>query len=144
MKDVKAEAIKQAKDLFDKGEIDLFIGYGKATIPLKSRPLFITKESIESETGEGVEDLVWDSFCSNNLAAYLQKYFENQPNRRKKREAPYPKIGLMAKGCDMRSVVALVKERQVIRENMAILGLPCSGMIDRRRVLEALDGQEVF
>lgn len=142
MKAVETEVRSKAKELFDNGEIDLFIGYGKATIPLKSRPLFITKESMETDAG-GSEAIVWDSFCSNNLAAYLQKYFENQPNRRKKRETPYPKIGLMAKGCDMRSVVALVKENQVIRENMVILGLPCTGMIDRRKVLEALDGQEV-
>ena len=130
----------QAKELFDSEAIDLFIGFEAGTVPLKSRPYFITAEEAASD-GATIEKLVWDSFCSNNLAAYLQRYYENEPNRRKKREAPYTRVGIAVKGCDCRSVVALVKERQVVREAVKLVGVPCAGMIDRRRVLELVDGE---
>jgi len=137
-KAVGNEIQKIAGELFRDDKIDVFIGFERATVPLKSRPCFIGKD----EDGR-IENLVWDSFCTNNLAAFLQKYFENEPNRRKKREKPYPRIGVSVKGCDTRSVVALVKERQVIRENVVLVGIPCQGMIDRRKVQEKVGTAEI-
>ena len=46
-------------------------------------------------------------------------------------------IGIAAKGCDLRSIVALVKERQVQRDGLVVVGVPCRGMIDRRKVESA-------
>lgn len=127
-----AEIRKTAGELFAEDKIDLFIGFEAGTLPLRSRPCFISAR----EAGEdgAMERLVWDSFCANNLAAYLQKYHENEPNRRKPREKAYPRIGIAAKACDLRSIVALTKERQVRRESLVVVGVPCRGMIDRRKV----------
>ena len=135
MTDPRASEIrKTAKDLFRQGKIELFIGFQKGTIPLRSRPLFIRAPEAEP----AVDRLLWDSFCANNLAAYLPKYHENLPNRRKKREQPYPRIGVAAKACDLRSIVALAKERQVRRESLVVVGVPCRGMIDTRKVEAAV------
>jgi formate dehydrogenase subunit beta len=125
-----AEIRKIAKDLLEEGKVELFIGFQEGTVPLRSRPAFVQAEAADS--------LVWDSFCANNLAVYLPKYYENQPGRRKKREKPYPKIGVAAKGCDMRSIVALTKERQVQRDSLLVVGVPCEGMIDTRKVEAAV------
>jgi ferredoxin len=39
--------------------------------------------------------------------------------------------------------VALVKERQAPRENLVLIGVPCTGMVDERKVREAADGAEI-
>jgi formate dehydrogenase (coenzyme F420) beta subunit len=143
MESVRNEIRKIAKELLSEKKVDLLIGYEKATVPLKNRPCFIYTEDVNDENiDEVVNKLEWDSFCTNNLAAFLQKHFENVPNRRKKREEPYPTIGVVVKGCDLRSIVALIKERQVIRENLVLIGVPCQGMIDRRKVEEEA-GEEI-
>ena len=139
MEAISREIRKTADKLFSEGKIDVFIGYEQATVPLRSRPVLLTPDQKDE-----IERLVWDSFCTSNLAAYLQKYFENEPNRRKKREKPYPKIGVAVKGCDARSIVALQKERQVIRENLYLIGVPCQGMIDRRKVMELIGGKDII
>ncbi len=139
MEAVQRQIRSKAAALFDEGTIDLFIGFESGTIPLRSRPCFI--DAAEASNAGPVDRLVWNSFCSNNLAAYLQRYYENEPNRRKKRETPYKRVGIAVKGCDCRSVVALVKERQVVRDSVVLVGVPCAGMIDRRRVIGLVDDE---
>jgi ferredoxin len=39
--------------------------------------------------------------------------------------------------------VALVKERQAPRENLVLIGVPCTGMVDERKVREAVGGLEI-
>lgn len=124
------EIRKIAQGLFAEDKIDLFLGFERGTLPLRSRPCFLRA----GEAPAGVERLVWDSFCANNLAAYLPKYYENLPGRAKKREKPWPRIGIAAKACDLRSVVALIKERQVQRASLVVVGVPCRGMVDVRKV----------
>lgn len=132
MSDSRTKQIRKAAgSLLAEGKVDLFIGFQAGTLPLRSRPAFLRDAA-------AADRLVWDSFCANNLAAYLPKYYENQPGRRQKRDRPYPKVGVAAKGCDMRSIVALVKERQVRRESLVVVGVPCQGMIDARKVEAAV------
>ena len=51
-------------------------------------------------------------------------------------------MAVVAKGCDSRNIVVHLQEGQVQREQLVILGAPCTGMLDRRKVWERLDGQE--
>ncbi len=130
-----AEIRKVAQSLFAEGRIDLFLGFEQGSLPLRSRPCVAH--------ADGTDRLVWDSFCSNNLAAYLPKYYENLPGRPKKRDKPYPRIGIAAKACDLRSIVAITKEKQVRRESLVVVGVPCRGMIDTRKVEAAAGGEVV-
>lgn len=119
------EKIKEkVKKLFKEKKIDIFIGYCKGTLPLRAMPCFIRK-------AEDAERLVWNSYCSNNLAVYLPRFFK--PKKGSKDEK-MPKIGILAKGCDGRSIVGLIKEHQIPRENLYILGIDCSGMIDTKKI----------
>jgi len=128
MSDPRAAQIREvARSLLAEGKVDVFLGFQAGTLPLRSRPVFLRDAA-------AAELLVWDSFCANNLAAYLPKYYENQPGRRQKRDRPYPRVGVAAKGCDLRSIVALIKERQVRRDSLVVVGVPCRGMIDTRKV----------
>jgi len=51
---------------------------------------------------------------------------------------------VVAKGCDVRSIVALMKENQINRDNLYIIGVPCDGMIDRNKVNKLVSGKEVL
>ena len=119
------EKIKETvKKLFKENKIDVFIGYQKGTLPLKAAPFFLKR-------AEDAEKLVWNSYCSNNLAVYLSRFFK--PKKGSKDEN-MPRIGILAKGCDGRSIVGLIKENQVPRENIYIVGINCSGVIDKKKI----------
>ena len=76
-----------------------------------STPVFIEKP-------EDTEKLVWNPACVNNLAVYLPKMAKDK------------KVGIIAKPCDIRSIITLIQERQVKRENLFIIGLGCGGVVD--------------
>ncbi len=63
-------------------------------------------------------ELIWDSNCGINLANYLTDRKE--------------KIGIVAKGCDSRNIVTHIIENKIKREQLYIIGVPCTGMMDKR------------
>ncbi|MBU0545132.1 MAG: 4Fe-4S ferredoxin [Proteobacteria bacterium] len=102
-----------SKRLLDEGRVDMIIGFRKGTIPLMNEPCFV-KNSGELST------LVWDSNCGINLANYLTDRKE--------------KIGIVAKGCDSRNIVTHIIENKIKREKLVIIGIPCKGMVDKRKI----------
>jgi len=68
--------------------------------------------------------LIFDRTCENNLANYLHKLKGKR-------------VGIVVKGCDERSVVGLIQENQVSRDELVIIGAPCDG--DRKLVHLALE-----
>jgi formate dehydrogenase (coenzyme F420) beta subunit len=73
---------------------------------------------------------VWDATCQNNLASYLH--------------GVKGKVGIIAKGCDARAIVGEIAERQIARDRVVIIGVPCDGMIDRWKIEERLGGRELL
>jgi ferredoxin len=61
-------------------------------------------------------------------------------------------VALVAKGCDARSAVGQVTENQILRDNLYVLGVPCSGMVDSaavaakepRPIKEAVESDEAI
>lgn len=143
MTDMTRKIREIAKDLLSNGKIDVFIGFRDASLPLSARPLFITaKDFSAGDSGAALTDaLVWNSFCSNNLAVFLPKYFENTPFRKSKDPVKKPVVGIVAKGCDLRSIIALSKERHAPIENVLTIGVPCTGKYDGRKLKAALAAQ---
>ena len=135
----KIQAI--AQELLEKQSIDLFIGYEEARLPLRSRPYFIRSDEGVPDTP--VTNLVWNSFCSNNLAVFLPKIFETDPRSRRTESEPKPKVGVAVKGCDLRSVTALMQELQVPRDHVVLIGVPCCGMVDLKKVDALAAGEEI-
>ncbi len=121
-----------AKTLFDEGKVDILVGFERGSVGYRCRPSFVASAA---ETAR----LAWDATCSNNLAVYLPFLFQRPPQR-KGAETPLPRVGFVVKGCDLRSVVALLKEKQAPRERVVLIGVPCRGMIDERK-LEAAVGR---
>jgi len=104
---------KIAEKILKDGTVEIVIGFRKGTVPLMNEPCFVQKP-------EDVKNLVWDSNCGINLANYLTD--------RK------GKIGIVAKGCDSRNIVTHIIENKIKREQLYIIGVPCKGMIDRRKI----------
>jgi ferredoxin len=99
-------------------EVDVIIGFRKGTLPMMNEPFF-------AKTPSDVKNLVWDSNCGMNLANYLTDRKE--------------KIGVIAKGCDSRNIVTHIIENKISRDQLKIIGVPCKGMIDRRKVIDEFD-----
>ena len=110
------------KRLFEEEKIDIFIGYEKGTNPFFPRPTMIS-------SADEVESLIWNSNCGLNLCNYL--------TGRKER------IGIVANGCTSRNIVTHILERQITREQLYIIGVPCTGMIDYMMVSAAVDEKEI-
>ena len=69
---------------------------------------------------DDVDRLVINPFIVNNLSVYLTEI--------------KGRVGIVAKGCDSRSIVSLIQDNQVVRENIVIMGIPCPGLIDLSKV----------
>ncbi|MBA3036720.1 MAG: 4Fe-4S ferredoxin [Desulfobacterium sp.] len=109
-----------SKRLLDEGKVDMIIGFKKGTMPMMNEPCFV-------KTPDEASKLVWDSNCGINLANYLTDRKE--------------KIGVIAKGCDSRNIVTHIIENKIKRENLVIIGVPCKGMIDRRKISAMFDAE---
>jgi len=114
---------ERAKGLLEKGTVDVFIGYKKGSVPMMNEPVLIGDPA-------KTDILHWDSHCGLNLCNYLTKRTD--------------KIGIVANGCNSRNIVTHIIENQIKREQLYIVGIPCTGMIDHRAVKRAVDGREIL
>jgi formate dehydrogenase (coenzyme F420) beta subunit len=111
-----------AANLLKEGKVDALIGYKKGSVSMMNEPVLIRDP-------EKVNELVWDSNCGLNLCNYLTKRTD--------------RIGIVANGCNSRNIVTHCVENQIKREQIYIIGVPCTGMIDRRAVSRAVDHREI-
>ena len=74
-------------------KVDVIIGYERGTLPLRTRPAFIREP-------EETKKLVWNLGCDNTLSSYLKTV--------------KGKVGIVAKGCDARSIVGLISEKFLV------------------------------
>jgi ferredoxin len=114
--DKRTEKIREmAKRLLSEGRVDVVLGYGPGTVPLRNAPMF-------ARTPEEADKLVWDSNCRINLANFLPRTKE--------------RVAVVAKGCDARNIVNHIVEHQIDRDRVYIIGVPCQGMLDPEEVMK--------
>ncbi len=123
-----------SKHLLDEGTVDMIVGYGEGTLPCTTMPLIIT-------TADEADGLVWNPFCVLNLARYVQK---ETAQARANKDAAEPAIGVVAKKCDARALVELIREKQINREKLVIIGVPCTGMFEKRTINDKVGGREIL
>jgi ferredoxin len=124
-----------ARGLLEQKKVDILVGFERGSDGYRARPAFL-------RAAGDAERLVWDATCSNNIAVYLVGLFQRPPQR-KGAPVVLPRVGFVAKGCDLRSLVALVKEKQAPRENLVLVGVPCRGMVDEGKLAAAVGGEQV-
>lgn len=119
------DALKaEAKRVLDEGIVEIVIGFKAGDTPLHPQPAFF-------RSAAEVDQLVYGALCQNNLATYLTRQPKTQ------------KIGMLVRGCENRSVNALAFEGQHARENLYLIGIPCEGIIDWRKIVDQT-GEEVI
>ncbi len=111
---------ESAARLLRDGVVESFVGYRRGTVTLMNEPVLIRDAS-------RVDELTWDGGCGANLAKYLS--------------AVKGRVGVCLKGCDSRNLATHIVEGQVKRENVYVVGVPCTGMVDRRKVAAAAPGE---
>jgi hypothetical protein len=81
MTSIQEEIIKTAEQLLAEGKADIVIGFGAGSLPMRAAPCVITKP-------EDAQQLVWNSYCLNNLAVYLPEYFAPVPWLKEQKPPP--------------------------------------------------------
>jgi ferredoxin len=108
---------RRARELLANGEVAVVIGYRSGRRPGSTTVAFITRP-------EHADLLIFDDRCGMNLAAYLPR-------------VKGKKAAIVAKGCDSRSIVTLLKEKQVERDRLHILGVGCEGVKENGRLSDS-------
>lgn len=124
MTELENQIRTEAERLLREGLVDVVVAFRKEDAPLRPQPAFFTRV-------EDLENLVYDGLCANNLANYLTRFPDET------------RVGMLVRGCENRSVNALVVEKQHSRENLTLIGIPCTGIIDWRKVVEHT-GEDIF
>jgi formate dehydrogenase subunit beta len=120
MSETEQKLRNEARALLEQAKVDCIIGYEAGSLKFTTTPL-ITGDK------DDVDRLVINPFIVNNLSVFLS--------------GVSGRVGIVAKGCDSRSIVSLIQDQQVARENLVIIGVPCSGVIDLNKI-ERLTGRD--
>lgn len=134
-KKLREEAVK----LLAEGRVQAVVGFEEGPLPLTAVPVVITRPE---EAGK----LVLNVLCGQNLAKYVHDLIsENRAAqaRVKPEERKKFAVGVVAPGCATRSLVIHINERQYDRGEVVVLGVPCTGMVDRRKLLSAAGVEEL-
>jgi ferredoxin len=120
MSEIEKKLRATARRLLQESKVNVVIGYETGTLPLAARPCFIRR-------AEDCDRLVWNSSCKANLAGYLKNV--------------KGKAAVVIKGCDSLAIASLIRERQLKRDQIYLIGVPCDGIIDRRSVIAEFGGE---
>ena len=112
-----------AKRLLQDGKVDVFIGYRKGSVPMMNEPVLI-------KDPDKTELLYWDAHCGLNLCNYITRRTD--------------RIGIIANGCNSRNIATHIIENQIKRDQLYIVGIPCTGIIDHRAVKRAVKQGEIL
>ncbi|MCK5347000.1 MAG: 4Fe-4S binding protein [Candidatus Heimdallarchaeota archaeon] len=124
MKAVEEQLQTLARKLIAEQKVNLIIGYAKSSLPLKVSPIFV-------KTEEECKQLIWNDLCDLNLVKLIPKSEE--------------KVGIIVKLCDLKSLVVMLNEKQLNREKLEIIVVPCAeGIIDTKKVEKQLNGREIL
>jgi ferredoxin len=101
-----------ARKLLEDGTVQVVVGWEAGR--RGPRPVTITAAA-------DAERLVFDSRCVHNLATYL--------NRRRSQVVQLGKPAVVVKGCDTKAVAALLRESQLERDDVVLIGVRCGGVV---------------
>jgi ferredoxin len=118
MSDRTADIREVARKWLTDGAVEAVVGWEQGTYRDKTAPVIVRRAE---EAGR----LVFNERCTNNLMTYLKR----EPVRSLKR------VGIVAKGCDIKALIGLIQESQVPREQVKILAVTCPGVKNADGVL---------
>jgi len=135
MMNMTEKMLEQIRDLFEKKNIKLFIGFEKGFEKFSRIPAF-------AENYDEAKSMIIDEFETPLLAKYLiRELGEVGAGAVEKSE----RVGILTRGCDYLSIRRLVVDNIILRENLVIIGIPCNGLIDPKKANKLLgeEAQEI-
>ena len=123
----QATVRQKAKEIVAREDVKCLLGWRKGTFGYRVSPYWV-------ESPEDAEELIFSPFCSPNLTNYLT--LEEKLPLPKGEEPDKRKTALLVKGCDSKAAVQLLTEKGIEREQIILLGVPCRGVIDQRKLEE--------
>jgi Na+-translocating ferredoxin:NAD+ oxidoreductase RnfC subunit len=105
-------------------DVKYLIGYQRGSYGFRVSPAFI-------QTKEDVDRLIFSPLCHLSLTKYLTLE-EIIPVSEEKQKAS--KIAIFARGCDSRALNQVIAEKGIPRDKLFIIGIPCEGVIDRKKI----------
>jgi ferredoxin len=99
-----------AADMLSTGQVGAVIGYRAASMDHQMAPITVT-------TAMETERLLWGSGCLNNLGTYVSAALED-----------HERVALVVKTCDIGAVTGLIREGQLARDRLALIGVQCPGV----------------
>lgn len=121
MKKINEQLRATAKQLLSDKQVDFVIGYANGSANTKTTPVFISNP-------EDVEQLIWNPLCAITLPTFMLDYRNTDK-----------KAAVVVKGCDSRAINRLVNDRQLVRENVHVIGIPCAGVLDENKIADKID-----
>lgn len=112
MANVQDTLRERVRALLEDGTIDYVIGWEAGRFENTTTPVIVRDAS-------KVDRLVYNEYCTN----LLSKFPKEDKN-------PQNKIGVVVRGCDARGINLAIKDGQLERENLYLIGIPCHGMKD--------------
>jgi coenzyme F420-reducing hydrogenase beta subunit len=104
--------------------LDCVIGWEQGYDPLHATPLFIRTEA-------DLERLSISPLAVHNPATYVTGFSGK-------------KIGVVVRGCHSRSIIELLNEKLIEREDIVLFGLCCDGVVSLRKLRAALPADPGF
>jgi formate dehydrogenase subunit beta len=117
--------VDEAVKILSQEDVKCIIGYGKDSNGFRVSPIFVRRRG-------DAEKLFFSPLCSMSLINYLT--LEKGDFLRENKEKQGGKIAVLARGCDSRALIQLIAEKGIAREELIILGLPCRGVIDLKKI----------
>lgn len=115
-----------SKKLLEQKQVSAILGYEHGR--RGPRPVFVTEVA-------DCERLVFDHRCVHNLAAYLSP--------RRTLVAQLGRLAVVVKACDARAVAGLIRESQLKREDVVLIGVRCGGVVRDPNGAEQLSADNV-
>ncbi|HPD57201.1 MAG TPA: 4Fe-4S dicluster domain-containing protein [Smithellaceae bacterium] len=140
MENIETKLREEAQRLLLEKKADVIIGYEKGTLPLTATPCFITRP-------EEAEKLIWNNLCTQNLAKFVHDLItahKNSQKRVKPEDRKKKVIGVVARGCTTRSIIIHLQERQYDRGEVYIIGVPCDGYVESKKLRTAAGGADII
>ncbi len=114
---MQRELIERAKQLLADGTVSRVMGWKAGEFGYDMTPaVFASSEELE-------KDFRYDDFCEANLSKYMIKESRKEG-----------KILVFLKPCDTYSFNELLKEHRILRENVYVIGVPCTGKVNANAI----------
>ena len=107
---IRSNLRKAASRVLADGRVGVVIGHGSGSLPGRTSPLFVTET-------EDVGALEWGRSCHNNLGNDVVAAVGR-----------HERVAVVAKSCDLGAVSGLVREGQLRRDQLLVIGVRCTGV----------------